>query len=76
MFSLKYFLRKDPEKNIKLANEFLKERPRSSSDMLDYEDQAIITLNVCDMRNYLLFRIILRPRSALASEFGENIQLV
>ena len=47
LFSLKHFLRKDPEKNIKLAKEFLKERPRSSSDMLDYDDQAIITLYVC-----------------------------
>ena len=44
LISLKNLLKMDPKKNIKLARKFLRQRPRSSSEILDYDDQAITTL--------------------------------
>ena len=47
MYSLKYLLKKDPKKNIKLAKEFLEQKGQSSSEEeyeFDYDDQAKITL--------------------------------
>ena len=42
LFALKYLLKQNPKKNLELAHKFFNQMTRSSFEISDYDDQAII----------------------------------